>query len=246
MLCVLVLLAFALFHGCSEDAEENGNGVAKPLPPITNCYPSKVGSVWQYQDDSGNTSTRKITGTIKSEEGITYKMLEGEIGRLVMTSEPQPELFRASAGGIRLYSKEINNQIVRAIDQDFQQLQGFISNIEIVSAINEWLLIETPLKDGSKWSVMLITAKGNILGQKFTITTRIDCQALKRKTIEVPAGAFECVKLIYTYESKLEIQNQAPDKFSETIFRYWLAQDVGIVQIEEESGVYKLVKYDVK
>jgi len=252
MLCVLVLLAFALCLGCSEDTEEDENNDVKPLPPISNCYPSSIGSVWQYQDDTGNTSTRKITGTTKSKEGITYKMLEGEIGRLWWTgdTEPEPELFRVSIGGIRLYSEDINNQIVWVIGQDFQQLQGLISNIEIVSAINEWLLIETPLKDGALWTVMLITAKGNILGQKFTITIRINCKALKRKTIEVPAGVFECITLIYTYESTLEMQNEAPDKISETIFKYWLAQDVGIVQIEEEiegeSVTYKLVKYDIK
>lgn len=248
-LCVLALLAFVIFLGCSEeDITDGEDEVIKPPSPFINCYPSGIGSSWQYQDDIGNTSTRKIIGTAKH-EGITYKMLDGEIGRFLKTADAtqEPELFRPSKGGIRLYSKEINELIVALIAQDFQQLQGLVSQVKITSAINEWLIVETPLKDGNKWKAMLITASGDIVGLRFTLTIEINCQAAKRKTIEVPAGSFECIKLTYTSDSKLEIQNEAPSKYSETMLRFWLAEDVGIVQIEEEPDLlYKLVKYEVK
>jgi len=248
IVCVLALLSFVLFLGCSEeDIKDGEDEVVKSLPPFTNCYPSGIGSSWKYQDDSGNTSTRKIVGTMKR-EGLTYKMSDGEIGRFLKTADAtqEPELFRIGKWGIRLYSQEINEQIVEIIAQDFQQLQGFVSSVNITSAISEWLIVETPLIDGNKWKAMLITAKGDIVGRKFTLTIEINCQAAKRKTIEVPAGSFECIRVTYTSDSKLEIQNEAPSKYSETMLRYWLAEDVGIVQIEEEPDVlYKLVKYDV-
>lgn len=233
-----MFLLLLLLWGCGEDTDTITKEHSDLEKPMLDYYPTSIGSTWQYEDVEGNTLTRNIKGTVKV-EGLTYKIWHVE------PSDPEddPQLFRWTKSGIRLYSKDVNQSLAKQILQD---LGWAVPNLKIQTTIKEWLLVSFPLERGDPWLVMHILTSGRLLGQwPFTMTIKITCQTAKKEILTVPAGTFECIKLIYWYNAKLEIKNEVPSSNTEKLFTYWLAPDVGIVQIENIAQQFQLVNYEL-
>jgi hypothetical protein len=136
---------------------------------------------------------------------------------------------------------------MKLIKEDFKPLQEWaLFNFTVQSSILEGLLVELPLKPGLDWLVIHIRASGTLLGGKnMALTLRFTGHSSRKEIITVPAGTFECIRVIYKYEGKLEIAGEIPSSYTETMYSHWFAPDVGIVQIESDSGTFQLVDYDL-
>ena len=103
-----------------------------------------------------------------------------------------------------------------------------------------------PLKSGLDWLVIRISASGTLAGgKKLALVIRFTGHSSKKQIITVPAGTFECIRVTYKYKGEFEITGEAPGSYTETMYSYWLAPDVGIVQMENASGVFQLIEYDL-
>jgi len=249
----IALLFLALLFGCGGETltKETKDGIVEP---VLDYYPDTVGSRWVYRNAEGQILTR----TIKDGEefgGITYKMWQAEppdsetqIWQAESSdSEAEQLFFRKTSAGIRLYTKEMDKSIMKLIKEDFKPLQGWaLFNFTVQSSFTEGLLVELPLKPGLDWLVMNIRASGTLLGGKnMALTLRFTGHSSRKEIITVPTGTFECIRVTYKYEGKLEVAGEIPSSYTATLYSHWLAPDVGIVQIEGASGTFQLVEYDL-
>ncbi|MBM3239008.1 DUF3108 domain-containing protein [Candidatus Poribacteria bacterium] len=249
----IALLFFVFLFGCGDETptKETKDEVVEP---VLDYYPDNVGSKWIYLNAEGQILTR----TIKEGEefsGITYKMwqaeppdAETEIWQAESSdSEAEQVFFRKTIAGIRLYTKEIDKSIMKLIKEDFKPLQGWaLFNFTVQSSFTEGLLVELPLKPGLDWLVIHIRAAGTLLGGKnIALTLRFTGHSSRKEIITVPAGTFECIRVTYKYEGKLEIAGEIPSSYTETMYVHWLAPDVGIVQIKDAYGTFQLIEYDL-
>ena len=238
----IALLFSVLLFGCGDEETLTKEVKDEVVEPILDYYPANVGSRWVYQDAEGNVLTRTIKegGTFR---GIAYRMWHVEPS----VPDVKPQFFRKTQGGIRQYTEETNESIMKLIKDTFKPLQGWaLFNFKVQSSIPEGLLVELPLKPGLDWLVMRIRASGTLAGgKKIALTMRFTGHSSKKEIINVPAGTFECIKINYKYEGKIEITGEVPDSYTETMYSHWLAPDVGIVQIEDASVVFQLVEYDL-
>ncbi|MFQ6042852.1 MAG: hypothetical protein ACE5PV_18495, partial [Candidatus Poribacteria bacterium] len=223
---VMALLFSLLLFGCGDETPTK-EAKDEVVEPVLDYYPADVGSRWVYQNSEGQTLTRTIKEGGKF-DGVTYKMWQVEPS----PPDVKPQLFRKTQSGIREYTKEINDSIMKLIKEDFKPLKGWaIFNFTVHSSIPEGLLVQLPLKPGLDWLVIRISASGTLVGgKKMTLTIRFTGHSLKKQIITVPAGTFECIRVTYRYKGELEITGEAPDSYTETMYSHWLAPDVGIVQ----------------
>jgi hypothetical protein len=249
----IVLLFSVLLFGCGDETptKETKDNVVEP---VLDYYPASVGSRWVYQNAEGQILTRTIKDG-KEFGGITYEMWqveptdpETQIWQAESSdSEAEQLFFRKTSAGIRLYTKEIDKSITQLIKDTFKPLKEWaLFNFTVQSSFTEGLLVELPLKPGLDWLVIHIRASGTLLGGKnMALTLRFTGHSSRKEIITVPAGTFECIRVTYKYEGKLEIAGEIPSSYTETMYSHWLAPDVGIVQIEGASGVFQLVEYDL-
>ena len=250
---IIALLFAFLLYGCGDETpvQEARN---KVIEPILDYYPDNIGSRWVYQNAEGNTLTRIIKKNVEL-NGIPYKMwqldpFDPEVRTWQAKTLDSGEnylLFRKTSLGIRLHTKELDENIMELVKSTFKPFQGWmLFNFKVQSSIPEGLLVQLPLKSGLDWLVMSIRASGNLSGgKKMTITMRFTGHSSSRKIITVPAGTFECIRITYKYKGDAEITGEIPNSYTETMYSHWLAPDVGIVQIEDASGTYQLVEYDL-
>jgi len=249
----IVLVFFILSFGCGGDTPTKETE-AEVAEPVLDYYPNNVGSRWVYQNAEGRIITRTIKEGGKF-RGIPYKMWqvepsdpETEIWQIEPSdSESEKLFFRKTNSGIRLHTDELNENIMEFIKEIFKPLQGWaLFNFKVQSSIPEGLLVELPLKTGLEWLVIRIGASGTLAGgKKITLALRFTGHSSKKEIITVPAGTFECIRVTYKYESKVEITGEIPDAYTETMYSHWLAPDVGIVQIEDASSTFQLIDYDL-
>jgi hypothetical protein len=237
----IALLFFVLLFGCGDETPTK-EAKDEVVAPVLDYYPDKMGSRWVYQNIEGQMLTRTIKEG-KEFSGITYKMWEVEPS----APDAETQFFRKTQSGIRQYTEEINEDIMKFIKESFKPLQGWaLFDFTVHSSIPEGLLVQLPLKSGLDWLVIRIRASGTLIGgKKIVLTMRFTGHSSKKQIITVPAGTFECIQVTYKYQGDFEITGETPGSYTETMYSHWLAPDVGIVQIEDVFGTFQLVEYNL-
>ena len=242
MLCGI----FVLF-GCGSD--EMTAPVAQQMP---NYFPDAVGSRWVYRNPDGSEWSRAVT------DGNS---IQGE-GFQVFTYAPpvtateldylKPDVFRVTDNQALFVIGEkidryIQNVLPTWVADEFAGLELDITVEPITHP--EFVFCQLPLTLNLQWDVFHTNVKGSIVLQNlvllqfpFEVQVRIKGEVVAVNPLETPAGSFEET---YQIEYKTEI-TQTLFSEAETMEQretVWFAPHVGIVKIEDESGVTELIAY---
>ena len=243
----LMLCGIFVLFGCGSD--EMTAPVAQQMP---NYFPDAVGSRWVYQNLDGSEWSRAVTdGNSIQGEGFqvftyTPPVTATELDYL------KPDVFRVTDNQVLFVIGEkidryVENVLPTWVADEFAGLELDITVEPITHP--EFVFFHLPLTPNLQWEVFHTNVKGSIVLQNlvllqfpFEVQVRVKGEVVAVSPLETPAGSFEET---YQIEYKTEI-TQTLFSEAETMQQretVWFAPHVGIVKIEDESGVTELIAY---
>lgn len=243
----LILCSIFVLFGCGSD--ETSAPVAQQMP---NYFPDAVGSRWVYRNPDGSEWSRAVTdgNSIQGEDFqvFTYAppVTATELDSL------KPDVFRVTDNQVLFVIGEkidryIQNVLPSWVADEFAGLELDITVEPITHP--EFVFFHLPLTPYLQWEVFHTNVKGSIVLQNlvllqfpFEVQMRVKGGVVAVSPLETPAGSFEAT---YQIEYKTEI-TQTLFSEAETMQQretVWFAPHVGIVKIEDESGVTELIAY---
>lgn len=232
-LTLLFLLMIIFAHGCGEESPFDEG---KPEEGAGSYFPIAVGNVWTHQNKEGEYVVTIITGT-RDIDGKTYHVFEES-----NSEEVASIMFRAASDGI-YYTVEDAKSLTQPSFEDIEVIDMQVT----VSPPDEWLFLKYPLELGTSWDVFVIE-----MSAMFVFTTKMTAKVVGSETIRVPAGQFDAVKVDYTTETEIEM-NEIGSFSTSVRTSSWFAPDVGIIKTETEiedpeggiTDVSELVSYEI-
>ncbi len=246
---LLTLCSVVILSACGSDE------IPAPIETKPNYFPDAVGSRWVYRNVDGAEWTREITDGHDSQDGdyqtFTYIPLvpEAEIDFL------KPTFFRVAQNRIFFDVKEkidryIQTELLTSVKDDFEGLEVDVA-LEPIS-YPELLFFQISLTSNSQWETLNVKVNGNITLQNLTLLQIpfevhfiIRGEVVSEGAIETLAGRFE-----NTFQVKYRTEIvQTVFSNEESIIRdqtIWFVPHIGIVRIEDDSGVIELIEYILK
>ncbi len=244
----LTLCAIFILFGC--DSDETLTPIEEQKPP--NYFPDAVGSNWVYRNADGHEWTREITDGYSTDEGdyqlFTYSQLssEDELDYL------KPNAFRVAENRVRFAIGEkinlyIENKLPVLVQDEFAGLELDIA-LDPTSH-PDFVLFQFPLIPNVEWEAFNTKINGSLVLQNLVLLQipleaeiSIKGNVIGESPVETPAGSFDSafqiayeMEFTHTLFPEAEVVRQ-----HQTI---WFAPHVGIVKIENESGVTALISY---
>jgi len=243
----LMLCGIFVLFGCGSD--EMTAPVAQQMP---NYFPDAVGSRWVYRNPEGSEWSRVVTdgNSIHGEGfyGFVYTPMSSETEFDYL----KPDVFRVTDNQVLFVIGEkidryIQNVLPIWVADEFAGLELDITVEPITHP--EFVFCQLPLAPNFQWDVFHTNVKGSIVLQNlvllqfpFEVQVRVKGEVVAVNPLETPAGSFEET---YQIEYKTEI-TQTLFSEAETMQQretVWFAPHIGIVKIEDESGVTELIAY---
>lgn len=243
----LILCGIFVLFGCGSD--EIAAPVAQQMP---NYFPDAVGSRWVYRNPDGSEWSRAVTdgNSIQGEgfHGFVYTPVSSE----TELDSLKPDVFRVTDNQVlfvigKKIDRYIQNVLPTWVADEFAGLELDITIEPITHP--EFVFFHLPLTPYLQWEVFHTNVKGSIVLQNlvllqfpFEVQMRVKGGVVAVGSLETPAGSFEET---YQIEYKTEI-TQTLFSEAETMQQretVWFAPHVGIVKIEDESGVTELIAY---
>ncbi len=246
-LIFLILCAIFILFGCGSDE------ITAPIEQETpNYFPDTVGSSWVYRNPDGYAWTREITDGYSTEERdyqrFTYTPLDAEDARNYLT----PNAFHVAQNRVFFL---IGAKIDRYIQDKLPTLvQDEFAGLELDVALEpnshpEFVFFQFPLSPNVEWEAFNTKVNGSLVLQNLVLLQipieahiSIKGKVIAEGPIETPAGSFEqtyqieyALEFTHTLFSEAEVLRQ-----HQTI---WFVPHVGIVKIEDESGITELIAY---
>ena len=237
---------FVLF-GCGSD--EMTAPIVQQMP---NYFPDAVGSRWVYRNPDGSEWSRAVTNgnSIHGEgfHGFVYTppVPETEFDYL------KPDVFRVTDNQVLFgigekIDRYVQNVLPTWVADEFAGLELDITVEPITHP--EFVFFQSPLSVNFQWDAFRTNANGRIVLQNlvllqfpFEVQVSVKGEIVAVSPLETPAGSFEET---YQIEYKTEITQTLFSEVETTQQRQmvWFAPHVGIVKIEDESGVTALIAY---
>ena len=243
----LMLCGIFVLFGCGSD--EMTTPVAQQMP---NYFPDAVGSRWVYRNPDGSEWARSVTNG---------NSIQGE-GFQVFTYAPpvtgteldylKPDIFRVTDNQVLFVIGEkidryVQNVLPTWVADEFAGLELDITIEPITHP--EFVFSHLPLTVNFQWDAFRTHVNGHIVLQNlvllqfpFEVQVSVKGEIVAVSPLETPAGSFEET---YQIEYKTEITQTLFSEVETTQQRQmvWFAPHVGIVKIEDESGVTTLIAY---
>lgn len=223
--------------------------VAQQMP---NYFPDAVGSRWVYRNPDGSEGSRAVTdgNSIHGEgfHGFVYTPVSSETELDYL----KPDVFRVTDNQVLFVIGEkieryVQNEIRDSVADEFAGLELDITIEPITHP--EFVFSQLPLTPNFQWDVFHTNVNGSIVLQNlvllqfpFEVQVSVKGEIVAVGSLETPAGSFEET---YQIEYKTEITQTLFSEAETTQQRetVWFAPHVGIVKIEDESGVTELIAY---
>lgn len=249
-LTAFALCGVLLLFGCSAD--EGGTPTEPSEPLSTNYFPDAIGSRWVYQNADGVRWIREVTherGTHgEGYQGFAYMppLAETEFDYLKpdVYRVPQNQVFFVVGEKIDRY---VQTELPKAVEDEFAGLE---LNVAVAPTSHpELLFFQFPLIPNSPWDALNIKVSGNIILQNlgllqipFEVYVSVKGEVVAESALETPARNFEKA---YRIEYQTEITHIffSEEEITEERQTVWFAPHVGIVKVEDESGVTELIEY---
>ena len=253
----LLLCAILVLSGCGPDTpEENETGLTPTEEKrIPNYYPNAIGNRWVYRHSDGFRWEREVTRE-HILQGRVYRVFEytppiedTEFDYLRIPSyriTPHRVLFFVGEEINRYFETELLTELEAIFAEDNTKIQ--------VNAISEHELVffRIPPTGSLKWDVLDLKIKGNIIFLDFNQRIPFEIHFLIKGAV-VGGGAIQTSAGTFKTTSKIEYNLQITTSIGEeeeTTTRetdtIWLAPDVGIVKIENDSGTTELIEYELQ
>ena len=223
--------------------------VAQQMP---NYFPDTVGSRWNYRNADGSEWTREVTdGNSIHGEGFqvftyTPPVPETEFDYL------KPNAFRVTDSQVLFgigekIDRYVQNELPASVADEFAGLELDITVDPITHP--EFVFCQLPLTVNFQWDAFNTHVNGRIVLQNlallqfpFEVQVSVNGEVVAVGSLETPAGSF---KETYQIEYQTEITQTLFSEPETTQQRQavWFVPHVGIVKIEDESGVTELIAY---
>ena len=243
----LMLCGIFVLFGCGSD--EMTAPVAQQMP---NYFPDTVGSRWVYRNPDGSEWSRSVTdGNSIHGEGFQVfaygpPVTETELDAL------KPDVFRVTDNQVLFVIGEkidryVQNEIRDSVADEFAGLELDITIEPITHP--EFVFFQLPLSVNFQWDAFRTHVNGRIVLQNlvllqfpFEVHVSVKGEIVAVSPLETPAGSFEET---YQIAYKTEITRTLFSEAETTQQRQtvWFAPHVGIVKLEDESGVTELIAY---
>ena len=244
LLCIVCLL-----FSCGSD------DIPEPMKTEPNYFPDTVGSKWVYRDAAGQEWTREITDRNDTQDNNFQTFIYNPSVPDTDIDLLKPTSFQVRQDRILLdVSDKINRYIQTALPESVQD--NFIGlDIDVVTeqiSYPELIYLHLPLTPNLRWEASDVQAQGNLILQDLTllripfeVTITINAVVLGQSQIETPAGSFEdTYQIEYQIETTHKVFSQ--EDASSQKHSIWFTPHVGIVKIEDSSGVSELIEYILK
>ncbi len=243
----LMLCAIFILFGCGSDETP-----APVEPQMPNYFPDTVGSRWVYRNPDGSEWSRSVTdgNSIHGEgfHGFVYTPVSSE----TELDSLKPEVFRVTDSQVLFVIGEKIDRYVQDVlpTSVADELAGLELDITIEPITHpEFVFCQLPLTVNFQWDTFKTHVIGSIVLQNlvllqfpFEVEVGVKGEIVAVGSLEIPAGSFEET---YQIEYKTEITQTLFSEAETTQQRQtiWFAPHVGIVKIEDESGVTELIAY---
>ena len=219
---------------------------------MPNYFPDTVGSRWVYRNADGSEWSREVTdGNSIHGEGFqvftyTPPVPETEFDSL------KPSAFRVTDSQVLFgigekMDRYVQNELPASVADEFAGLELDIT-VEPIT-YPEFVFCQLPLTVNFQWDTFNTNVNGSIVLQNlvllqfpFEVQVSVNGEVVAVGSLETPAGSFEET---YQIEYRTEI-TQTLFSEAETMQQrqtVWFVPHVGIVKIENESGVTELIAY---
>ena len=223
--------------------------VAQQMP---NYFPDAVGSRWVYRNLDGSEWSRAVT------DGNS---IQGE-GFQVFTYAPpvtateldylKPDVFRVTDNQVLFgigekIDRYVENVLPSWVADEFAGLELDITVEPITHP--EFVFFHLPLTVNFQWDAFRTHVNGSIVLQNlvllqfpFEVQVRVKGELVAVSPLETPAGSFEeTYQIAYKTEITQTLFSEAETMQQREMV--WFAPHVGIVKIEDKSGVTELIAY---
>ena len=243
----LMLCGIFILLGCGSDEMR-----APVEPQMPNYFPDTVGSRWVYRLPDGSEWSRAVTdgNSIHGEgsHGFVYTPVSSETEFDYL----KPDVFRVTDTQVLFgigekIDRYVQNVLPTWVADEFAGLELDIAMEPITHP--EFVFCQLPLTPNFEWDVFHTKVKGSTVLQNlallqfpFEVQVRVKGEVVAVDSLETPAGSFEGT---YQIEYKTEITRTLFSEAETTQQRQtvWFAPHVGIVKMEDESGVTALIAY---
>ena len=243
----LMLCGIFILFGCGSD--ETPAPIAQQMP---NYFPNTVGSRWVYRNVDGSEWTREITDG-NSLHGEDFQVFT------YMPSVSETELDYLKPNALRVTDNQVwfgiaekitpyvQNRVRASVQDQFEGLALDITGEPTTHPA--FVFCQFPLTPKLQWNAFTTQVNGSIMLQnlvllqfRFETHVRVTGEVVGVGPLETPAGSFAET---YQIEYQTEIVQTV---FSETETTQqhqtvWFVPRVGIVKVEDESGVTELIAY---
>ncbi len=243
----LMLCGIFILFGCGSDETS-----APVEPQMPNYFPDTVGSRWVYRNPDGSEWSREVTdeNSIHGEgfHGFVYTPVSSE----TELDSLKPDVFRVTDSHVLFgIGEKIDRYVQNVLPASVaDELAGLELDITIEPITHpEFVFCQLPLTVNFQWDAFRTNANGSIVLQNlvllqfpFEVEVSVKGEIVAVGSLEIPAGSFEET---YQIEYKTEITQTLFSEAEITQQRQtvWFAPHVGIVKIEDESGVTELIAY---
>ncbi len=249
MKCYLLLITCIILFSCGSDE------ITIPVITKPNYFPDDIGSRWVYRNSDGQEWSREITSRKDTQDNNFQKFIynppisDTDIGFL------KPISFQVNQDNIRLavsdkVNRYIQTELPNSVQDNFTGL-----DIDVVTEQISYpalVYLHLPLTTNLHWEALDVIVQGNLILQdltllhiSFEVTININAVVLGQSQIETPAGSFEDT---YQIEYQIETTHKvfSEEDVSSQRHSIWFTPHVGIVKIEDSSGISELVEYTLK
>ena len=243
----LMLCGIFIVFGCGSD--ETPAPIAQQMP---NYFPDAVGSRWVYRNPDSSEWTREVIDGTDTHD-VDYKVfIYTPPASATEFNYLKPDAFRVTDSQVSFIIGEkvdryVQNEIPVLVQDEFEGLELDIAIEPITHP--EFVFSQLPLSPNFQWDAFNTNIKGSIVLQNlvllqfpFETHVRVKGEVVAIGSLETPAGIFEET---YQIEYKTEITQTL---FSEPETReqhqtVWFVPHVGIIKVEDDSGVTELIAY---
>ncbi len=243
----LILCAIFILFGCGSDETPTP---IEQTPP--NYFPDAVGSTWVYRNADGSEWSREITDGYSAAEADYQRFTYVGLG-----ADDEFDYLKANA--FRVAENRVFFAMGEKVDQYIQNelpvlVQDEFAGLELDIALDptsspDFVLFQFPLSLNVEWEAFNTEVSGSLVLQNLVLLQipieaqiSVKGKVIAESPIETPAGSFDSAYQIeYTLEFMHTLFPEAEVlRQHQTI---WFAPHVGIVKIENESGVTALISY---
>ncbi len=248
---VLLLYGILFLLGCGSD-EEIAPTETEPIDAtLPNYFPDELASRWVYRTPDGSLYSREITREQTLSKNV-YHVFD-YTPPIKKTDFPflKPTFFRVTQNRVFFNVSEMLDAIMvppETLQAGFEGVETSMT-IESISE-DELLFCHIPLRTNFQWEALSMKLNGTFILQDllllqfpFEMNVSIEAQVDDEMPLQTPAGIFEkTYQIVYQTEitaTKLD-EVERTEKYTQKV---WIAPHVGIVKLEDESGVTELIKY---